>query len=91
MNEAATIPLFNLRLIRGQNLYDNQFSLLVMSNYNGSNSSASLNYTSGLRQLQLSSLTGKHTYCPQTLEKQGSRLRHATGGRFQGSESRTSQ
>uniref|UniRef100_UPI0037E8D14B melanoma receptor tyrosine-protein kinase-like isoform X2 n=1 Tax=Semicossyphus pulcher TaxID=241346 RepID=UPI0037E8D14B len=57
MNEAATIPLVNLRLIRGQNLYESQFALLVMSNYNKNLSSATLNYTSGLRQLQLSSLT----------------------------------
>uniref|UniRef100_A0A7N8XZF4 Receptor protein-tyrosine kinase n=1 Tax=Mastacembelus armatus TaxID=205130 RepID=A0A7N8XZF4_9TELE len=57
MNEAATIPLFNLRLIRGQYLYEGQYALLVMSNYNRNHSSATLNYTSGLRQLQLSSLT----------------------------------
>ncbi|KAM9337473.1 melanoma receptor tyrosine-protein kinase-like [Symphorus nematophorus] len=57
MNEAASIPLVNLRLIRGQNLYEGQFALLVMSNYNRNHSSATLNYTSGLKQLQLSSLT----------------------------------
>ncbi|KAK2859787.1 hypothetical protein Q5P01_004407 [Channa striata] len=57
MNEAATIPLVNLRLIRGQNLYEGLYALLVMSNYNRNHSSATLNYTSGLRQLQLSSLT----------------------------------
>uniref|UniRef100_A0A672J1W2 Receptor protein-tyrosine kinase n=1 Tax=Salarias fasciatus TaxID=181472 RepID=A0A672J1W2_SALFA len=34
MNEAAVIPLFNLRLIRGQNLYEGKYALLVMSNYN---------------------------------------------------------
>uniref|UniRef100_A0AAQ5Z7Y1 Receptor protein-tyrosine kinase n=1 Tax=Amphiprion ocellaris TaxID=80972 RepID=A0AAQ5Z7Y1_AMPOC len=57
MNEAATVPLVNLRLIRGQSLYEGRYSLLVMSNYNRNVSSATLNYTSGLRQLQLSSLT----------------------------------
>ncbi|XP_074484735.1 melanoma receptor tyrosine-protein kinase-like [Sebastes fasciatus] len=57
MNEAADIPLVNLKLIRGQNLYENEFALLVMSNYNRNHSSATLNYTGGLRQLQLSSLT----------------------------------
>uniref|UniRef100_A0A3B5ARF5 Receptor protein-tyrosine kinase n=1 Tax=Stegastes partitus TaxID=144197 RepID=A0A3B5ARF5_9TELE len=57
MNEAATIPLVNLRLIRGQNLYEDQYALLVVSNYNRNFSSTTLNYTSGLRQLQLSSLT----------------------------------
>ncbi|XP_040921570.1 melanoma receptor tyrosine-protein kinase-like [Toxotes jaculatrix] len=57
MNEADTIPLVNLRLIRGQNLYEGQYALLVMSNYNRNHSSATLRYTSGLRQLQLSSLT----------------------------------
>ncbi|KAM4534179.1 melanoma receptor tyrosine-protein kinase-like [Odontesthes bonariensis] len=57
MNEVATVPLSNLRLIRGQSLYEEQYALLVMSNYNRNHSSATLNYTSGLRQLQLSSLT----------------------------------
>uniref|UniRef100_A0A8D3AFW2 receptor protein-tyrosine kinase n=1 Tax=Scophthalmus maximus TaxID=52904 RepID=A0A8D3AFW2_SCOMX len=57
MNEASVVPLVNLRLIRGQNLYEGRFSLLVMSNYNRNHSSATLNYTSGLRQLPLSSLT----------------------------------
>ncbi|KAM6900104.1 melanoma receptor tyrosine-protein kinase-like [Xenentodon cancila] len=57
MNEVATIPLVNLRLIRGQNLYEDQYALLVMSNYNRNHSSTMLNYTSGLRQLKLSSLT----------------------------------
>uniref|UniRef100_A0A672J273 Receptor protein-tyrosine kinase n=1 Tax=Salarias fasciatus TaxID=181472 RepID=A0A672J273_SALFA len=52
MNEAAVIPLFNLRLIRGQNLYEGKYALLVMSNYNKNPSSATLNYTSGLRELQ---------------------------------------
>uniref|UniRef100_A0A7N6AFC5 Receptor protein-tyrosine kinase n=1 Tax=Anabas testudineus TaxID=64144 RepID=A0A7N6AFC5_ANATE len=57
MNEAATVPLVNLRLIRGQNLYEGQYALLVISNYNRNLSSTTLNYTSGLKQLQLSSLT----------------------------------
>uniref|UniRef100_A0A8C9XH91 Receptor protein-tyrosine kinase n=1 Tax=Sander lucioperca TaxID=283035 RepID=A0A8C9XH91_SANLU len=34
MNEVATIPLVNLKVIRGQNLYENHLALLVMSNYN---------------------------------------------------------
>ncbi|KAK5605699.1 hypothetical protein CRENBAI_007551, partial [Crenichthys baileyi] len=57
MNEVATIPLVNLHLIRGQNLYEGQYALLVMSNYNRNHSSPTLNYTSGLMQLQLSNLT----------------------------------
>uniref|UniRef100_A0AAX7U050 Receptor protein-tyrosine kinase n=1 Tax=Astatotilapia calliptera TaxID=8154 RepID=A0AAX7U050_ASTCA len=57
MNDVATIPLVNLRLIRGQNLYEGRFALLVMSNYHKNASSATINYTSGLKQLQLSSLT----------------------------------
>ncbi|KAM3593948.1 uncharacterized protein V6R79_026296 [Siganus canaliculatus] len=57
MNEVTKVPLMNLKLIRGQTLYEDQFALLVMSNYNVNRSSATLNYTSGLRQLQLSSLT----------------------------------
>uniref|UniRef100_A0A3P9CZP6 Receptor protein-tyrosine kinase n=1 Tax=Maylandia zebra TaxID=106582 RepID=A0A3P9CZP6_9CICH len=59
MNDVATIPLVNLRLIRGQNLYEGRFALLVMSNYHKNASSATINYTSGLKQLQLSSLTGQ--------------------------------
>ncbi|XP_015252257.1 PREDICTED: melanoma receptor tyrosine-protein kinase-like [Cyprinodon variegatus] len=57
MNEVATIPLVNLRLIRGQKLYDSQYALLVLSNYNKIQLSPTVNYTSGLRQLQLSNLT----------------------------------
>ncbi|XP_068593202.1 melanoma receptor tyrosine-protein kinase isoform X2 [Cebidichthys violaceus] len=56
INEVADIPLVNLKLIRGQNLYENQFALIVMLNY-WNHSSATLNYTSGLRQLRLSNLT----------------------------------
>lgn len=62
MNQVAELPLVNLRLIRGQNLYEGRFALLVMSNYNRNYSSATLNYTSGLRQLQLSSLTGRNAH-----------------------------
>lgn len=62
MNQVAELPLVNLRLIRGQNLYEGRFALLVMSNYNRNHSSATLNYTSGLRQLQLSSLTGRNAH-----------------------------
>ncbi|XP_037311535.2 melanoma receptor tyrosine-protein kinase-like [Pungitius pungitius] len=57
MNEANVIPLVNLKLIRGQNLYDHKFALLVISNYRLDQSSATHNYTSGLRQLLLSNLT----------------------------------
>lgn len=61
MNDAAIVPLGNLRLIRGQSLYDGEFALLVMSNYKRNLTSA-LNY-SGLRQLQLSNLSGEtHTH-----------------------------
>uniref|UniRef100_A0A3P9HEJ2 Receptor protein-tyrosine kinase n=1 Tax=Oryzias latipes TaxID=8090 RepID=A0A3P9HEJ2_ORYLA len=56
MNDVATVPLVNLRLIRGQNLYD-KFALLVMSNYHSNNITGAPRYTSGLRQLQLSRLT----------------------------------
>uniref|UniRef100_A0A673AMI0 Receptor protein-tyrosine kinase n=1 Tax=Sphaeramia orbicularis TaxID=375764 RepID=A0A673AMI0_9TELE len=57
MNDAATVPLVNLRLIRGHALYEGQYALLVMSNYHRNSSSASLDYSSGLRSLQLSNLT----------------------------------
>ncbi|XP_070841863.1 melanoma receptor tyrosine-protein kinase-like [Chaetodon trifascialis] len=49
LNEPAIIPLVNLRLIRGQKLYHNQFALTLMLNYK--------NDTVGLKELQLSSLT----------------------------------
>uniref|UniRef100_H3D7Q9 receptor protein-tyrosine kinase n=1 Tax=Tetraodon nigroviridis TaxID=99883 RepID=H3D7Q9_TETNG len=54
MNDVAVVPLGNLRLIRGQSLYDAQFSLLVLSNYK--RNPASPSGFSGLRQLQLSNL-----------------------------------
>nr|XP_057916872.1 melanoma receptor tyrosine-protein kinase-like isoform X2 [Doryrhamphus excisus] len=57
INEVPIVPLVNLRLIRGQNLYESQYALLVMSNYHRNYSSSTLNFTGGLRQLQLSSLT----------------------------------
>uniref|UniRef100_A0A3B5M1B2 receptor protein-tyrosine kinase n=1 Tax=Xiphophorus couchianus TaxID=32473 RepID=A0A3B5M1B2_9TELE len=56
MNEVSTIPLVNLRLIRGQNLYEGNFTLLVMSNYQKNPSSPDV-YQVGLKQLQLSNLT----------------------------------
>ncbi|XP_053715073.1 melanoma receptor tyrosine-protein kinase-like isoform X2 [Synchiropus splendidus] len=56
MNEAPVVPLRNLKLIRGQNLYEGRYALLVISNYNRNQSSPG-NYSGGLRQLQLSSLT----------------------------------
>lgn len=57
MNEVPTIPLVNLRLIRGQSLYEGQFALLIMSNYKKNQSSPTANFTGGLTQLQLSNLT----------------------------------
>jgi len=62
INKVATIPLANLRLIRGHTLYENQYALAVMSNYDKNTTSVTLNYTSGLRQLELSGLTGMHTH-----------------------------
>lgn len=62
MNEVPTIPLVNLCLIRGQKLYDSQYALLVLSNYNKIQLSPTVNYTSGLRQLQLSNLTGGYSF-----------------------------
>lgn len=67
MNDAAIVPLGNLRLIRGQSLYEGEFALIVMSNYKPHLTSA-LNYT-GLQQLQLSNLSGEahaHTHTPHT-------------------------
>lgn len=63
INYVSTLPLSNLRLIRGHTLFDNHFALAVMSNYERNYSSLTLNYTKGLRLLQLSNLTGTHTLC----------------------------
>ncbi|XP_061522885.1 melanoma receptor tyrosine-protein kinase-like isoform X5 [Phycodurus eques] len=57
MNEARTVPLSDLKLIRGQNLYEGKYALLVMSNYVRNRTAATLDYTGGLRHLQLSNLT----------------------------------
>ncbi|XP_046880094.1 melanoma receptor tyrosine-protein kinase-like isoform X2 [Hypomesus transpacificus] len=57
INYVSTLPLSNLRLIRGHTLFDNHFALAVMSNYERNYSSLTLNYTKGLRLLQLSNLT----------------------------------
>ncbi|CAL1596691.1 unnamed protein product [Knipowitschia caucasica] len=56
MNEAVTVPLSQLRLIRGQSLYEGNFSLLVMANFNP-NFPKSGDYRSGMRELLLSNLT----------------------------------
>ncbi|XP_077592656.1 melanoma receptor tyrosine-protein kinase-like isoform X1 [Stigmatopora nigra] len=57
INEAPTVALPELRLIRGQNLYEGKYALLVMSNYNRSQSAAALNLTGGMSRLLLSNLT----------------------------------
>uniref|UniRef100_A0A673AMI8 Receptor protein-tyrosine kinase n=1 Tax=Sphaeramia orbicularis TaxID=375764 RepID=A0A673AMI8_9TELE len=49
MNDAATVPLVNLRLIRGHALYEGQYALLVMSNYHRNSSSS----TFGVHSLPL--------------------------------------
>lgn len=79
MNEVAELPLVNLRLIRGQILYEGRFALLVMSNYIRNHSSATLNYTSGLRQLQLSSLTGRNAHCHMVTWAHGQMVTWAHG------------
>ncbi|XP_060762391.1 epidermal growth factor receptor [Neoarius graeffei] len=50
LNKASEIPLDNLRLIRGHSLYDNEFALAVLLNYNQT-------IFKGLKQLSLNSLT----------------------------------
>lgn len=58
LNKAASIPLENLRLIRGHSLFLDKYALTVTSNYEKNHSSVTLNYTRGLRELKLSGLTG---------------------------------
>ncbi|KAM9333231.1 melanoma receptor tyrosine-protein kinase-like isoform 2-T2 [Pholidichthys leucotaenia] len=55
INEVSVVPLVNLKLIRGQNLYEARYALMVISNYYKNQTSHS--YTSGVRQLLLSNLT----------------------------------
>ncbi|XP_042566103.1 epidermal growth factor receptor isoform X2 [Clupea harengus] len=60
VNFIESIPLENLRLIRGHTLYENRFALTVMSNYDRNFSSPTMNITRGLRELPLHSLTEIH-------------------------------
>ncbi|KAL2085432.1 hypothetical protein ACEWY4_018752 [Coilia grayii] len=57
LNFVTSIPLENLRLIRGHSLYDNRYALTVTSNYDRNHSSPTLNVTRGLRELPLHSLS----------------------------------
>ncbi|KAG7488810.1 hypothetical protein MATL_G00038350 [Megalops atlanticus] len=57
LNEVDTIPLENLRIIRGHALYDNKFALAIMSNYEKNHTSNTLNYTKGVSQISMRSLT----------------------------------
>ncbi|KAI5608840.1 epidermal growth factor receptor precursor, partial [Silurus asotus] len=50
LNQVPVIPLHNLRIIRGNSLYDNEFALAVLSNYNQTTGK-------GMNQLHLNSLT----------------------------------
>ncbi|KTG36051.1 hypothetical protein cypCar_00030432 [Cyprinus carpio] len=52
INTAPRIPLENLRIIRGHSLYDSNYALAVLLNYNNS-------IGQGVNQLPLTSLTGK--------------------------------
>ncbi|XP_032029314.1 receptor tyrosine-protein kinase erbB-3 [Hylobates moloch] len=50
MNEFSTLPLPNLRVVRGTQVYDGKFAIFIMLNYNTNSSHA-------LRQLRLTQLT----------------------------------
>lgn len=52
MNEFSTLPLPNLRVVRGTQVYDGKFAIFVMLNYNTNSSHA-------LRQLGFTQLTGR--------------------------------
>lgn len=52
MNEFSTLPLPNLRVVRGTQVYDGKFAIFVMLNYNTNSSHA-------LRQLRFTQLTGQ--------------------------------
>lgn len=51
MNVFASLPLQNLRVIRGTQFYEEKYALFVLLNYNP-------NTTHALRQLGLNQLTG---------------------------------
>ncbi|KAI1902030.1 hypothetical protein AGOR_G00040510 [Albula goreensis] len=57
LNKVDTVPLDNLRIIRGHTLYENQFALSVLSNYDSDSPTKNANFTKGLRSLPLKSLT----------------------------------
>nr|XP_023663224.1 epidermal growth factor receptor-like [Paramormyrops kingsleyae] len=57
LNKAANIPLDNLRIIRGHTLYEDMFALAVMSNYEKQFTTKTQNFTKGVRELSLRSLT----------------------------------
>uniref|UniRef100_A0A5F5PXB5 Erb-b2 receptor tyrosine kinase 3 n=1 Tax=Equus caballus TaxID=9796 RepID=A0A5F5PXB5_HORSE len=52
MNEFSTLPLPNLRVVRGTQVYDGKFAIFVMLNYNTNSSHA-------LRELRFTQLTGQ--------------------------------
>ncbi|KAJ8337323.1 hypothetical protein SKAU_G00385430 [Synaphobranchus kaupii] len=57
LNKVDTIPLENLRIIRGHALYENQYALAVLSNYDTDSPLRNVNNTKGLRSLPLKSMT----------------------------------
>lgn len=57
MNEFSTLPLPNLRVVRGTQVYDGKFAIFVMLNYNTNSSRA-------LRQLRFTQLTGQFLMTP---------------------------
>lgn len=57
MNEFSTLPLPNLRVVRGTQVYDGKFAIFVMLNYNTNSSHA-------LRQLGFTQLTGQFPMIP---------------------------
>lgn len=60
MNEFSVLPLPNLRVVRGTQVYDGKFAIFVMLNYNTNSSHA-------LRQLKFTQLTGEFLMLPSSL------------------------
>ncbi|KAG9355864.1 hypothetical protein JZ751_000706 [Albula glossodonta] len=65
LNKVDTVPLDNLRIIRGHTLYENQFALSVLSNYDSDSPTKNANFTKGLRSLPLKSLTVTKLNCAE--------------------------
>ncbi|KAJ8272944.1 hypothetical protein GJAV_G00095330 [Gymnothorax javanicus] len=57
LNHVNTIPLENLRIIRGHALYKNKFALAVLSNFDSNSTIRNAKFTKGVKSLLLNNMT----------------------------------